>query len=172
MEQLGKHFKKIAGAALTRHGFAYADLLAHWPDILGPELSRHCLPEKLSFPRDPSGTAKTGGTLTLRARYGRALDVQYSAPAIIERVNAYCGYNVVVALKVLQGALPEPAAPPPARPTTCPTRSGGCPAGKTRSRACRIGRWPTQGCAIAAGSWCDGFQKTPAGAVNRFDSVA
>ena len=116
MEQLGKHFKKIAGAALTRHGFAYADLLAHWPDILGPELSRHCLPEKLSFPRDPSGTAKTGGTLTLRARYGRALDVQYSAPAIIERVNAYCGYNVVVALKVLQGALPEPAAPAPAPP--------------------------------------------------------
>ena len=116
MEQLGKHFKKIAGAALTRHGFAYADLLAHWPDILGPELSRHCLPEKLSFPRDPSGTAKTGGTLTLRARYGRALDVQYSAPAIIERVNAYCGYNVVVALKVLQGALPEPPAPAPAPP--------------------------------------------------------
>jgi hypothetical protein len=116
MEQLGKHFKKIAGAALTRHGFAYADLLAHWPDILGPELSRHCLPEKLSFPRDPSGTAKTGGTLTLRARFGRALDVQYSAPAIIERVNAYCGYNVVVALKVLQGALPEPPAPPPAPP--------------------------------------------------------
>ena len=89
MEQLGKHFKKIAGAALTRHGFAYADLLAHWPDILGPELSRHCLPEKLSFPRDPSGTAKTGGTLTLRARYGRALDVQYSAPAIIAAIMSW-----------------------------------------------------------------------------------
>jgi hypothetical protein len=116
MEQLGKHFKKIAGAALTRHGFAYADLLAHWQDIVGPELSAHCLPEKLSFPRDPSGTAKTGGTLTLRARFGRALDVQYSGPAIIERVNRYCGYNVVVALKVLQGALPEPPPPPPAPP--------------------------------------------------------
>lgn len=113
MEQLGKHFKKIAGAALTRHGFAYADLLAHWQDILGPELSRHCLPEKLSFPRDPSGTAKTGGTLTLRARYGRALDVQYAAPMIIERLNRYCGFNVVVSLKVLQGALPEPPAPRP-----------------------------------------------------------
>lgn len=122
MEQLGKHFKKIAGAALTRHGFAYADLLAHWEDILGPELSRHCLPEKLTFPRDPSGTAKTGGTLTLRARYGRALDVQYAAPVIIERLNRFCGFNVVVSLKVLQGELPERAGPRPAAPRLEPAR--------------------------------------------------
>ena len=110
MEQLGKHFKKIAGPALTRHGLAYADLLAAWDEILGPELARHCLPEKLTLPRGE----KTGGQLVLRARMGRALDVQYQGPRIIERINQFCGFQAVASLKVLQGTLAEPKSPPPA----------------------------------------------------------
>lgn len=110
MEQLGKHFKKIAGPALTRHGLAYADLLAAWDDILGPELARHCLPEKLTLPRGE----KTGGQLVLRVRFGRALDVQYQGPRIIERINQFCGFQAVGSLKVLQGQLPEAKIPPKA----------------------------------------------------------
>ena len=104
MEQLGKHFKAIAGPLLQRHGLAYADLLAVWDEILGPELAPHCLPEKYSLPRGE----KTGGQLTLRVRFGRALDIQYRGPQIIERINQFCGFQAVSSLKVLQGGLPEP----------------------------------------------------------------
>ena len=112
MEQLGKHFKAIAGPLLTRNGFAFGELLAAWEEILGPELARHCVPEKLSFPKG----LKTGGTLLIRARFGRALDVQYAAPRLIEQLNRFCGYEAVAMVKVIQGALPEaprkPGPPP------------------------------------------------------------
>ncbi len=110
MEQLAKHFKKVAGAALTRNGFAFADLLSSWPEIAGAELAPHCVPEKLS----------RGGQLVLKARFGRALEVQYAGPVLIERINRFCGFAAVSSLKVLQGPLPEPRKSPKPAPRLAP----------------------------------------------------
>jgi hypothetical protein len=143
MEQLAKHFKKIAGAALTRHGFAYADLLGAWPEIAGPELSAHCSPEKLSMPRD----GQNGGVLTLRARPGRALDVQYAGPVIVERVNRFCGFAAISAVKVLQGELPASPARVPEEPELDSQAQArldagleGLPPGRLRDALSRLGR--------------------------------
>ena len=47
--------------------------------------------------------------MVVRAVEGRALELQYMAPRIIERINGYYGYGAVAKLKVLQGKLPKQA---------------------------------------------------------------
>jgi hypothetical protein len=109
MQTLDKHFRELTKAAFARYGFAYGDLLAQWPAIMG-DIAAHAAPEKIKWPRGAGDEArKLGGTLVLRAAPGRALDLQYQGPFIIERVNAYLGHGAITAIKIAQGP-PEPPA--------------------------------------------------------------
>ena len=75
-------------------------------------------PEKISWPTkhteqssnraSASRYQKIGGVLTLRVAFGRAIDVQYSSPQIIDKINAYYGYSSIAQIKVLQGKLDKP----------------------------------------------------------------
>jgi hypothetical protein len=108
MDTLNKHFQTIAGPVFAKHGFAQAEVLSRWPQIVGPDLALVCSPEKIRWPR--SGQAQ-GGTLVVKALAGRALDVQQSAPLILERLSQYLGHGAVQAIKILQShALPQPRA--------------------------------------------------------------
>lgn len=116
METLDRHFRDLTQAAFARHGFAYAELLARWPAIVGEELSRHSEPERIRWPRGLSAEAhKQGGTLIVRSLPGHALELQHLVPHLIERINGFYGYGAITAVKVVQGAL---AAKPKAVPKT------------------------------------------------------
>jgi hypothetical protein len=54
----------------------------------------------------------------LRVDGARAIDVQYKARQIIERINAYFGYAAIAELRILQA--PVEARLPPARPAARP----------------------------------------------------
>lgn len=112
METLDKHFRHLTRAVFDRHGFAYGEVIARWPDIAGEALARHCRPERIRWPRGSGAEArKSGGTLVIAAAPGRALDLQYEVPRIIERVNGFYGYGAIAAVKVVQA--PEPIGQPP-----------------------------------------------------------
>jgi hypothetical protein len=113
METLGKHFQTLAKAALQKHGFQQADILSHWVVIAGDELAQICVPDRIKWPRAAEGMRVQGGTLVVRVNPGRALDVQYRAQQLMERVNQFFGYGAIGALKVLQSATVVVAAPPP-----------------------------------------------------------
>lgn len=104
---------RVAGRALGRRGFAEAGLITDWPEIVGADVARWLMPERLSFARG----ARAAGTLHLRVAGAVALEVQHAAPAIIERINGYLGYPAVARLALRQGPLPaRPRAvrrPPP-----------------------------------------------------------
>ena len=103
METLNRHFREIALAAFQRHGFASAELAAQWPAIAGEQAAAISAPGKISWPRaNDKSTQKQGGTLTLNAAQGRALELQYAVPRIIERVNQFLGYRAITAIKVIQ----------------------------------------------------------------------
>ena len=53
----------------------------------------------------------------LRVEPSRALDVQYKTALIIERINAYFGYQAVTDIRLTQAPLARPKAPSPARPS-------------------------------------------------------
>ena len=111
---------RIAAPVLGKRGFAEAQLVAQWPDILGADLARRTAPEKLSFPRGD----RRDGTLRLRVASGAATEVQHRSPLILERINAFFGYRAVARLTLVQGppARPAPAGPPTPRPLAAQER--------------------------------------------------
>ena len=116
VETLNKHFRKLTEASFERYGFAYAELLSQWSAIVGDELAKVSAPERIRWPRRADGGEDRGqpggGTLVVRASEGRALELQYMTPRIIERINGYYGYGAVAEVKVLQGKLPKQARGP------------------------------------------------------------
>lgn len=87
--------------AFARQGFAAVEIVTHWEDIAGPELADRSEPLKLICPRrdDPDSE----GTLIVRVEGAYALDLQYQAPVLIERVNRYFGWRVVGRVSIRQG---------------------------------------------------------------------
>jgi hypothetical protein len=128
METLDKHFRELTKAAFARYGFARGDLMAHWPEIAGPELAGCCEPERIRWPRGAGELAqKQGGTLVVRAAPGRALELQHEVPQLLERINRYFGYGAVSAIKVVQSQSlkARPEAPLPVEPAaTAPPLEG------------------------------------------------
>ncbi len=115
LERLEKHFNPVAGKALERYGFAYAELIANWSAIVGDELAAFTTPERVRWPR--SGEAHEGrgrgGTLIVAAEPGRAIELQHDSGRIIERINGYYGYEAITALKIRQTRVQRHPPPKP-----------------------------------------------------------
>ena len=123
METLDKHFRELTRAAFARYGFAQSELVGRWPEIAGEALAGFSAPERIKYPRGSGETAqKSGGTLVVRAAPGRALELQYAVPAIIERINRFLGYGAVSTVKIVQApSWPgQGSAPPPANELKIP----------------------------------------------------
>jgi hypothetical protein len=112
---------EIVGKALdpitARRGFATADLMAGWADIVGARYAECSLPEKIVWPR---GTAADGsaGVLIVRVDGPRALFFQHEAGQIVERVNAFIGHGAIGRIKIVQG--PVDSRPIESRPAREP----------------------------------------------------
>lgn len=127
---LGSFLPSLTTKALQKYGFSAATLITDWPAIVGAEIARYAAPERIKWPRlteqadeDAVASAKrSGAVLVLRVDSAKALDVQYRAQQIIERINAYFGYSAVAQLRLIQA--PMPLTPPkrapraPAEPLT------------------------------------------------------
>lgn len=130
---VGSYVPKLTSKSMEKHGFSAASLIMDWAEIAGPEMARYALPERLKWPRgvntygdvEVGDRGRPGATLMLRVDPARALDVQYSAAQLLERINRYFGYRAVAELRILQAPVnangleqPVPApvpAPAPAR---------------------------------------------------------
>lgn len=100
-------------AVAGQHGFATAEVLLHWPEIVGAALADKCRPVTVRY----SGYS-FGATLVVQASSARAPEIDHLAHAILERVNRHYGYRAVTRLKITQSAAEpvtngfgEPAAP-------------------------------------------------------------
>ena len=113
-KSVGSFVPRLAQKAFETFGFSTVALLTEWPAIVGHDLAGYTLPERLKWPRKvkPRGEAQSdveagcegrpGATLVLRVEPSRALDVQYGAAQIIERINSYFGYRAVAELRLQQ----------------------------------------------------------------------
>ena len=100
----GFHSFAVAALPLVRHilgqkGMVSADLLAMWEQIVGEETAAYTFPEKLDFPCGQ----KNNGVLRLKVPGGAfALEISHREKFIVEKINAYFGYNAVCSLKIIQ----------------------------------------------------------------------
>ena len=109
------------GPALAAQGFTGADILASWPAIVGDRLAAASRPIKVEWPRRQPGQDKAeAATLVVRVEGVFALELQHTAPLVVERVNAFYGWRCIGRLVLKQGPVgrrePARAAPPEPSP--------------------------------------------------------
>lgn len=108
-----------------RRGFADGDMIAAWPNVIGQELSRLSVPERVVYPAGK----RSGGTLHLRVASGSiAVELQHMLPLLIERINGYFGYRAVDHVHLIQAPIPV------AKKLTAPTAELGAEARKELTR--------------------------------------
>jgi hypothetical protein len=100
---------EFLGACLTdafrQQGFASAELVTRWTDIVGPEIAAHAEPMKVQWPRAVGNDAPEPGTLVLRVDGPTAIEIQHLANVILERVNRFFGWQAVDRLALRQAPL-------------------------------------------------------------------
>ena len=96
---------KLIGDAFTRQGFASAELVTRWDDIVGHEIAAYSEPIKLQWPRRADGEGGEAGTLVLRVEGPGAIEIQHLAALICERVNRFLGWRAVERLALRQAPL-------------------------------------------------------------------
>lgn len=107
----------VGGAAFRRFGFVQSSVVSRWREIVGPRYADVSSPESIRFPQG----SRKDGTLTLSVDGAHAPMMQHVAPAIVERVNRFFGYEAVGRLVIRQGAArPLPAEPRRAPPSLRP----------------------------------------------------
>jgi hypothetical protein len=113
---VGSYLPQLTRKVFEKYGFSRADIFTEWPAIVGTEMAAYTAPERMRWPRQgdagqgeggvgDTGASPRGATLVLRVDGGRALDVQYQARQIIERINSHFGYRAVTELRFVQAPL-------------------------------------------------------------------
>ncbi|WP_319772911.1 DciA family protein [Breoghania sp.] len=103
--------------ACRKRGFATADLISLWPDIVGDRYGRTTQPEALHWPRRRDGASDAvpePATLVIRCDGPSALFLQHELPQMIQRINMFFGWAAVGRIKIVQRPLkrqPERAIP-------------------------------------------------------------
>ena len=111
---------KMLNDVFAKQGFASTELVARWPDIVGPEISAHSEPEKIKWPRRDDLNPEPA-TLVLRVEGPAALEVQHLSSVILERVNQFFGWKAVGRVTLRQAPLSgqqRRKRPPPPNPET------------------------------------------------------
>jgi len=107
---------KVVGETFTRQGFASAELVTRWTEIVGAEIAAHSEPIKIQWTRPvsphPSGAREGGsgwgqepGTLVLRVDGPSAIEVQHLTGVICQRVNSFLGWRAIARVALRQAPL-------------------------------------------------------------------
>jgi len=103
------------GPALAAQGFASADVIAAWPEIVGPRLAAVSRPIRIEWSRRglrDRDARPQPSLLIVRVEGAFALEVQHAAPVLIERINGYYGWRCVGRIVLKQGPVGRPASAP------------------------------------------------------------
>lgn len=115
VKSVGTFVPTLTRKAFEKFGFSTAALITDWARIAGAELAQYTIPDKLKWPRGGEAVGideednRRGATLILRVDPARALDVEYRARQILERINSYFGYRAVETIRLVQAPLRLPA---------------------------------------------------------------
>lgn len=103
---VGQLVPGLIAPAAKKFGFSSVDLIGQWAVIVGDDIAERCTPERIKWPRMIEGKESDGpppATLILRAPAKHALEMSYETAVIVERVNAYFGYEAIGKVVVRKG---------------------------------------------------------------------
>lgn len=96
---------KCIADVFARQGFTSVELVTHWEDIVGAEISPHAEPTRLQWPRQRDDEDAEPATLVLRVEGPAAIEIQHLGGVIIERVNRFFGWQAVGRIALRQAPL-------------------------------------------------------------------
>lgn len=103
LSPLTKEVKTLIKPVLQKHGFVSSDILTQWHALVGEDLAKGIVPDKLTFPPGERGN----GTLHVKSAGGAfALLFQHQQSYILSKINTFLGYEAVKNIRIQQGALP------------------------------------------------------------------
>ena len=108
--------RRTLNDAFAKQGFASTELVTRWPEIVGADIAAHSEPEKIQWPRPVGDAMPEPGTLMLRVEGPTAVEVQHLSRVILERVNAFLGWQAVGELRLRQAPLTRRTRAKPAPP--------------------------------------------------------
>ena len=98
---LSKTMAPLTKQLFGKKGFVEVSILTNWDKIVGKELADYSFPLKIDFKREQ----KNNGVLHLQVPSGAfALEIAHREKYILEKINAYFGYNAVSGLKIIQNS--------------------------------------------------------------------
>lgn len=116
LRSVGQFLPAITRPVFEKFGFQRAALLTDWDVIVGEPLCHFTAPEQIKWQKQNNDKAeveqhgaKSGAVLVIRVDGPAALEVQHSAPQIIERINSYFGYKAVASVRILQAPVKKDA---------------------------------------------------------------
>ena len=119
---------KVVGETFTRQGFASAELVTRWTEIVGVEIAAHSEPIKVQWVRPVSASRASpasgeaseweqeSGTLVLRVEGPAAIEIQHLANVICDRVNRFLGWRAIARVALRQAPLRRGERKPARRP--------------------------------------------------------
>ena len=91
-DTLPKNIKKI----INKKGHIYSETLDNWRYLVKDELFKVC------YPKSFKNSNRLGGScLNIMVKRGHEVDLEYSKKLIIDKMNAFFGYNVVEKIKLI-----------------------------------------------------------------------
>ena len=90
-DTLPKNIKKV----INKKGHIYSETLSNWKYIVGENLFKIC------YPKSFKNSNKFGvSTLLIMVKRGHEVDLEYSKKNIINKINAFFGYEAVKSIKL------------------------------------------------------------------------
>ena len=131
---VGAEVPGVTKACMEKFGVHAAEIILNWRQIAGAALAGYTTPLRIRWARRPD-MSEAGDTaaparpqktaLEILVDGGRAHEIPYRAPQIIERINGYFGYRAVTEVRSIAGDVTDP--PPAAAkvpPRTAPGQAG------------------------------------------------
>lgn len=121
---------RIVRPAFYRHNYCHAMLMMDWDNVIGPRYGKISAPYRLYQQ-----------TLTIACSNVTAVELYYASSAIINKVNCYCGKQIVNNLKFTykKGSFPVPEKPKPPPVPVKPVEIPNLPSSPLQKALARLG---------------------------------
>jgi hypothetical protein len=86
--------------AIRKKGFASAQIIYEWEQIVGPFLAKNTTPLKITYPINKN----VDGTLHIQVISAQAPIIQTLEVEIIEKIATYFGFKAVQRIKLIHGS--------------------------------------------------------------------
>jgi len=108
---------KAIDPVVRKRGLARTDIVAWWPDIVGPAYAEATVPDRIRWPKDGSPAV-----LFIRCDPALALPLEYEREAVRQRLNGFLGFPAVGEVRILQHPLRHAADEKKPQPEPDPQR--------------------------------------------------